>query len=217
MKINEQLSTVTSNKTADSSVKSPNNFEHFILSPTGNNSGDEYYWQHQNHLQESSLSFVAKPVHDKPYKLDDLTQINSPLEPVQPTNAVYITQSLLNHNDCEPLYDTDYGTLAEHIEPRQNTCMPAHDMLAFMQANNTFEPHDLSPKHQINHGQSSLSARSILKKHHLFIEEDNAELSINMDGLNKNEQHELTHLITKYLQQKNLKLTQLIINGVNYD
>lgn len=217
MKINEQLPTATTNKAMGLTTNHPNNFERFILSPTGDNSGDAYYWQHQNHLQKSSLSFVAKPVQDKPYKHEEVTQINLPLEREEPTNAVCIMPIQLNHHESEPLHDTDCDMSEEPIKPRHTVEMLVQEASAFIQTNSALESHALLPKHTVNNGQRALSALPILKKHHLFIEEDNAELSINLDGLNKKEQHELTHLISKYLQQKNLKLTQLIINGVNYD
>ncbi len=57
----------------------------------------------------------------------------------------------------------------------------------------------------------------LLKKHHLFITEQEAELSINTGKLNKSEQQQLLQRIKHHLQQQKINLKQLIINGVPYE
>lgn len=69
---------------------------------------------------------------------------------------------------------------------------------------------------QSNNPRSTQISQPIqIKKHHLFIEGEQAELTVNLKDLNKNDQDELISLMKRHFKQKGLVLNQLIINGVH--
>lgn len=218
MKISEQLpSSYNQNRETRSNVTS--DFARFIESPTGNNSGDEYYWQHQSQLQDSCLDFATKP-GSKELKTFKVEPIGAPiLTDIQGEFCSSATKNLVTSQaESKPLLNANTMNNAVVSKPINSTVSAEQiKNIAFISANNTVRSNNSSEQHIVNNASLTAAAIPILKKHHLFIEDNEAELSISTGDLNPTEQKELTHLAKEYLQKKNVVLTQLIINGVTYD
>jgi hypothetical protein len=186
-----------------------------VFSPTQQSTGDEYYWQHQEQLQQSNLNFDALPSeneHSQPIITNSTTNL---ITPAGQETATAIQQYL---NDSTPAQENTtallkkFAPLMSELEQalEQPTCVIAGDnkqkpLQTNKQSNTTkLEKEPGEPRVQF-------------KNHHLFILGAQAELSLNLHSGTKQEQKELIQLIQNHLKKKGLRISRLIINGVNND
>lgn len=189
------------------------NFEQLINTPTKQNTGDAFYWQHLDQLQQSALRF-------------DTRNLKSP-KPIQ-------NQSV---DDETPIHQNTAQTVLQCVQQREEAdsfrgnSIPQNTQLPLLQINKHMplqSPHNGLPDyikpvlkpidkcftHSISNTPSLLKGLPDSKKHHLFIQDNQAELSLNTEDLTPIEEKELIQLIQNHLKQAGLSLRHLIINGV---
>lgn len=217
MKINEQLVLMT-NQTSQKNQQEQLNFEQWLNTPTKKNSGDEYYWQHQDQLEQSSLHFDPQPLVNQEHKHEVIIRpnlIESTPSPM-PTTSIPIQQ---NHFSYQPEKNNNTLLISEQLTqifvdlkqeldqiltPDGSTNAPLKSIMA-----PRTEEIKATDVQQCNHHQ--------FKNHHLFIEEEQVELTLNTKDLNPKEQRELTKMMKHHFKNKGLTLSKLIINGVHND
>lgn len=188
-----------------------------FTNPEKQSTGDEYYWQHQNHLQHSELHFDAKPKMSAQPKQ---TAAN-------PSEAAINPSTLMNSISGESSY-TVFNAVQEPVH--YNLCIKEATALmtelndALEQANTPYafasSPYSLqatASAQEQNLPINNFNYPIDFKNNHLFIEGEQAELTLNMQHFNKEEKKELMHLIQEHLKNKGLILSRLIINGVKND
>lgn len=188
-----------------------------FTNPEKQSTGDEYYWQHQNHLQRSELHFDAKPeMNVQPKQIA-----------INPSEAAINPSALMNNLSGE----SSYTVLDAVQEPvRCSSCMKeATTLMAeldkaleqtntpYVFANGTYSLQATASAQEQNRPLNSFNYPIDFKNNHLFIEGEQAELTLNMQHFNKEEKKELMHLIQEHLKNKGLILSRLIINGVKND
>lgn len=227
MKIND-VATWTNEQQPQSKKQNSDDFGHWLgeaddwgkqlMSPTQQSSGDEYYWQHQSQLQQSSLHFDALPREDQ----------QAPAIIANTKTAAFA--DVAQHESTAPV----------KIQPQVNAPCPNRENRAagttklapiIYELNQALEqptpPQNTSGKQQttatnkqdehIPWVNESLDRRIQFKNNHLFIQGAQAELSLNLHSFNQQEQKELIQVVKNHLKNKGLTLSRLIINGVNND
>lgn len=190
-------------------------FEQLLHSPTKQTKDGDYYWQHQDQLQQSALTFYSLNHNVRIAKeINGVMKINEPtncpideanLEVAQhqirfetETNA--ISRELNSLSDCElnelvTLIKKTIEALGNSVEQKPND-----------------KPIVRSIKQQEISSPSALPD-AVLKNHQLFLNNNAAELSLNTSRLSTQEASELKKLIKKWLINKGFTLKQLVING----
>jgi hypothetical protein len=218
MKINESLQSLSGQKPQAQNA-TPEDFgqwfkehEEKIATPTKQSSGDEYYWQHQNQLQQSALRFEATSFKEAPSKTTLLqnTEVVMTAPQVQKQNVLSSKQeqSLLPNTQSQIVSTTQLTHLMTELESvfEQYRLQPVTG-----QIQKTIESKNCSPL--VNSmRQTSIPPR--FKNYHLFIQGAQIELTLNLKPLNNQEQKEIIDLIQTHLKKKGLLLNRLIINGV---
>lgn len=213
MKINEQPVPPFISKDPNKGVNQ-SAFEQWVNTPTRQNTGDEYYWQHQEQLQKSSLKFEQYLLEQQPHQ----STIAQEGPNSQSTSSIH--SSVENHYSLtsinEPVAHTD-STESYLISPSE------------LYSKQKQEPNQQSIAATIGLVQrraiESLKAKETstaqykmpqtpIKNHHLYIQNDEVELSLNAQKLNQIEEQELRQMIRNNLKNKGLSLKQLLINGV---
>lgn len=190
------------------------NFEQCINTPTKQNSGDAFYWAHLEQLQQSALRFEAHALKNPKPIPKQLAPNKTPIH----QNSAQATPQIIQHQvhvDSFKSYEiTDICPLPEF---QINKTMP-------IAAPHTFVPNYLT--HEIKDVDKAFAplkqpitplfnAPQNNKKHHLFTQGNQAQLTLNTKGLNPLDKKELIQLIQNRLKQAGLSLSHLIINGVN--
>ena len=193
-------------------------FESLIHTPSKQNSGDEYYWQHQDQLQKSSLRFdavITAKQHqiESPLRQDGINNTVSvaSILPKEGQNVETIQAKAALENKLMatsqlqmPTNTTQQDRLSAKAifdEPISKPLQSREKPLIKTENPSTYEP---------THNEE-------LKKHHLFISEKEAELSLNTTELETQEEKELIPILKNYFKRKGFSLKQLIINGVHHD
>lgn len=187
-----------------------------LLSPTQQSTGDEYYWQHQTQLQQSSLHFEALPQENQqPQPIivntaaPDFTTATKQETTAQIEYQPQLNGSNLNKENSNA-YAKKFAPLMSELEQalEQSTLPqdPSNNQKATATNSNTLKVEKPSLKRTIQ-----------FKNNHLFIQGEQAELTLNLHSFTKHEQKELMQLIQNHLKKKGLLLSRLIINGVNND
>ena len=174
--------------------------------------GDEFYWQHQDQLQKSKLEFkLQEKISAKiPINLYAYLETNTPA--LAPT-------PLDNINPCASTiyFDTQSKQeVTDHTEPTLlNKVIRSQDSLP---AVDTQKPTKTTSKTSTENliKPENKFCQPIRKKHHLFIDQDQAELSLNLDDMKLDSKKELIQTFKTYLKEKGMILKKLIINGVNH-
>ena len=214
MKIDNQVMPLA-NKQA--SVKPEINalFEDWLDAPTANSNSDDYYWQHQNQLQQSALTFASTNKSERTARSVEVATLPDQESGMIAKNNVFARQPLLasalNSDNAPP-------------EPLLNSVSPMKPIIAvFKKAiESTAMPIDnkiLSKPDAKNSGKETITKQTmptnlIFKNHQLFINNNLAELTLNTSQLSKQETQELQKLMKQWLMHKRYALTKLIINGV---
>jgi len=213
MKINNQLPsfntiTNTPQNVSDGFMKLLDELQHSLQ-------GDEYYWQHQDQLQQSQLTFAQKNPKSIPktfrvtssakiLKIEREESANKKLvmpcsEQVSLKRAfIAIPQSHILNEQYGKVLNSDYEFIVAHTTAEK----PMEQIEELLKETNPLE-----------HSKTSAA----LNKHHLYIDQQEAELSINTYELKPKEQKQLMHMIKSYLKKKGWSLKKLMINGVSHD
>jgi hypothetical protein len=188
-------------------------FEQCLNNPVKPKTGDEYYWLHQQQLQNSALEFrfCNQKVKTEALELKLSVQENNQaskdsvkIESTTPTKKLLAdTQALITNNLVDEFPQFIKGAtllitqgLSQHLSS-QDQCK-----------------RDLPSKSAPSVLDNALTHKIIFKNHLLFIEANKAELSLNSGDLNKQQIKELSQLLKHWLLTKGIKLQQLVINGV---
>lgn len=215
MKINPQPLPVFQHAEHLEQHQQPSDFDRWLLKPK--RSGDDYYWQHQDQLQQSALRFdaVIKPIDtsvtkDNPsclltIKTTEITESDtvkiSGLPGMTPSAAAKTIQSL---PDFKALHSIINQWLKEGREDLANPAPSTlHRETRATQPVLTSEPRSLS-------GTPSPE----FKNHQLFQNNQTVELAFNALALNPAEIHNLKKMIKTWIARQGLVLDQLLINGV---
>lgn len=223
MKINE-LATWANEQQPQSKKQNSADFGHWLgeakplMSPTQQSSGDEYYWQHQSQLQQSSLHFDARPRENPqpPAIIANTKAAAFASVAQQEASAPIKMQTPLNgpapNEEKSAVDNTKFAPFIQELEQalEQST-------LSLSTASKQQTTETSSEELRISRVNESLNQHIQFKNNHLFIQGAQAELSLNLHSFNKQEQKELLQLVKNHLKNKGLVLSRLIINGVNND
>ena len=217
MKINEQLGLITS----QAPQKKPQdnlNFEQWITTPTKQNNGDEYYWQHQNQLEQSSVRFDPKPLVLQPKKQEIPASSNPEKNTPSPalTSTIPVQHGYFSFQpetrDVRQLKNVELSKVIIDLEQELTQIMAPYG-----ETNEPLETDTPLKTKEINSADIQLCNKYQFKNHHLFIQDEQVELTLNTKDLNHKEQRELTQIMKHHLKNKGLNLSKLIINGVPHD
>ncbi len=177
---------------------------------------DNYYWQHQNQLEQSALTFEphssmnkTQTIHfqDKPTlsQLYSESHAESPKQSILPEHERILTRLEMTQEqvlEFKPITAGISHPIEKTITPpeRQNSPIKDHGSKIKYIKNSLVQTDRLTPVQ--------------FKNHQLFIEDKQAELTLNTTTLSFDEAHALKTLLKKWLQAKSYTLKQLIINGV---
>lgn len=178
-------------------------------------SGDEYYWQHQEQLQVSELTFDST-IEAQKKRLLSKSYSNSPCphSVSQVDNIVKVTTS------------SDLTKLTLKPQITQATYQPLEPVNSFnaKKSNLTHCAETVQKLTDKNINASALKKETLtlgvpqeLKKYHLYRGDKDAELTLNTVDLEKKEEKELIDTIKTYLRKKGLTLKKMIINGAQHD
>lgn len=214
MKINDQLALTNTRLLANQPESQ--DFEQWINRPTKQNSGDEYYWQHQEQLQQSDLHFAKKTWT----RYDETQLLPTALQEADSVASAQCPALALNREETTT-------KPSEHIKNQVSDWeKPVPSPIQFLKTTESIASEHpesvrlLTPASEPEKSLSSYNSKASmqpLKNHHLFIQEEEAELTFNSQELNQKEQRELTMMLKNHLKQKGITLKQLIINGVKND
>ena len=217
MKISEQwAANTTPSLQKKQDLKS--DFDHWIKSPAKQSSGDEYYWQHQSQLEQSRVQFDSLAQVNTAKKQIVISGIKD--ENIRPScssadlmdNPLVLDFSTIN--DKIPNKATSVNTTPEAISPLNQT-MPTN--LVLEKATSTIINNENTAQVEEINSFIQEHYHKFLKNHHLFIHNNQVELSINTHALTDHEKKDLTLIMKHYLKSQNLSLHKLIINGVEHD
>lgn len=220
MKINELMSGIA-DQPFQTSLQNQTDFSHWLNDlmehRTQKNTGDDYYWQHQDQLQQSNVHFDAQFCENQPRKslmnnhgdstVDTSSQQQTTpqihfINQINPTN-----HPTLNVKETATKWFDQFST--ELAVALKKSTLP--DKLNIIQPRVTVQDTVQSETNEY------FSHPVQFKNNHIFIEGDYADLSLNLTTLNKQEQKELIQLIQEQLKKKGFLLRRLIINGVKND
>jgi hypothetical protein len=209
MRITEQYTTNTPTKTPWSQQEN-NGFLHHL-------SGDEYYVLHQEKMQQSALHFES--MHLSPKK--HITPPSQLQEHEQPRNATEspntstqkessIDEALTQKQPFCTFLCNNVKTIHDNTKPIVIKPSPAY--IEYIK-NNVIPDLMLADKDIETTHQTNLH-HFVCSKHHVFIHNNEAELSINLHIIPAHEQKKIVQWVRQTVKEKNLLLKKLIINGV---
>lgn len=213
MKIMSQLLSETL-KTTPNANQHDVFFDVLLNAPMNETKGDEYYWQHQNHMQQSALTFNTLAIRtEKP--LNDYAA-NSMNHPVSQAGTVHTIQPIPSqYADMQCVTSKILPSLTMPIEHLTSVINTMRELSAIQPesrlADNVRRNIISSPTH-IN---QIIPEKAVFKSWQLFLNNNFAELSLNTTQLSKEETNELHKLIKQWLTEKGYALKQFIINGVS--
>lgn len=205
MKINEKASL---NQFFQGSSQPVANLEQWLK--RSHKKGDDYYWYHQQELENSALQFNALNLEAKAEKrgIENETPVHQSLQKIEQKS----TPNLLEN------WSTQFHELKSEISKIEPRFLP--DCPLSSRNPGKAIPDNFRPQHQskilnsINFSAAKILPRAfIFKKHQLFISKNEAELSLNGANLSRPEIKELVRILKKLFYDQGLKLDKLIING----
>ncbi|KTD35298.1 hypothetical protein Lmor_0745 [Legionella moravica] len=219
MKISND-SVLTWNQNVQKNQTTESGFDDWLKTPTKQNSGDEFYWQHQSQLQQSCLKFENHSEHvqheETSLKTSEIDNVIATLYSA-PNNVDAPMQSTMDHSKPSALHlprlqSTEFmRTIAALEQNCSQTLAPEPNSYSGRSAP------DKSTSEQPNSVDYTTHNTGQFKNYHLYIQNDQVELSLHAEDLNKEEQLELKQMIKLNLKNKGLSLKQLLINGVQHD
>lgn len=190
-------------------------FSHLLNLADKGTSGDDYYRQHQNQLQQSALSF-------KPF----LTKERLPL-PLDSENALVLKKSSTAvHVEVDSAHTQHTAQTSLKLELQISEKNPQFLIEALIKDMESMMTSWVSlpevivkstpqPLPIVQHiKQTVVPPYRSFKNHQLFIHDKSVELTLNTTQLSKQQTYELQNFIKQWLAKKGYCLKQLIINGV---
>ncbi|WP_347251594.1 hypothetical protein [Legionella sp.] len=181
---------------------------------------DEYYWQHQQQLENSALTFQSLLTEDKNPYPRSISSVQStrvavpaskPLEKRAPDNTYDLNPTLPLQQAKSPI---NFEQNSYFIRPNQM------ENKAF-NAQEKYSDTPLANRDCANKKTSALTLNKVecdpVKNHQLFIFNNEAEFSLNTTALDIQQINELIQLIKQWLTSKGIRLQHLRINGVQHD
>lgn len=172
--------------------------------------GDDYFWYHQQQLENSSLQFNALDIETKHEKIA--------LENENP--AFKLLLKIEEKSTPKPL--ENWTIKFHHLQPEISKIEPRFLPDCPLSSRNIFKavPDNFRSQQQpktpdsINFATAKiLPSAFIFKEHQLFISKNEAELSLNGTNLSCQEIKELVHILRKLFYNQGIKLEKIIING----
>lgn len=215
MKINGSFELINNNSCLYNN-ENHENFAQWLNSPIKEKSGDEFYWQHQNQLQQSSLRFNAALTNHHPLPTHILSSANL-LEKLQTCNQESEPLEVsVNNSDGDaavhPILSLDNKAIS-NITQQVNQCL---EQIPDARLEVPIKRND-HPRGTTKSTPVTREFKQKFKNHHIFIKDYSIELTLNTHELNQLEQNELKELLTSGLKRKGYVLTRLFINGVTHD
>lgn len=215
MKIENQLSVPLGQNLSAQHQSSPD-FENWLCnSAKRNTGGDDYYWQHQDQLQQSALTFKFRMALSQ----DDDHNNHSLLASAEKTelNDSVITSNHPYSCSQESYLSFDSKTIVVDQLTRdivqclsqQKDCLPTENTQANRQPNQ-----QKMPAVSAECLQPALTKMLAFKNHQIFIQGNQIELTLNTANLSKQEVQDLKKMLKKWMTNQGLVLKQLIINGI---
>lgn len=201
------------NQTSGTAKQGHSEFEHWLNTPAKDATGDEYYWQHQQHLQNSELHFQHKEQNPKQQALE-LAQTNSSSSPMgieekiveltKPKNNSTFTKQEEQSSALLPEFKLFISKLLDKLE--SNNLVLKTELISVKDPEQETSPQYLT--------RPSLTQKPEVKNHQLFINDKEAELSLNTSQLEPQHNKELIKLVKSWFRQKGFYLQKFIVNGV---
>lgn len=175
--------------------------------------GDEYYRQHQNQLQQSALTFKSSVAVKELSPKTTAEQLNQPNQRL-PASQLNLSAQLIRHS------------IVANVEKPQESCIPTeadfNELITNIEIFSNQQADTLSAKiserPQLKSNLTAIRNTSVpdtpFKNHHLHITENAVELTLNTSQFSGKQAKEIQTLIKQWLQNKGYRLQQLIINGV---
>lgn len=211
MKISDQLITNTFHP---GSSKNGHDvyFDALLNSSVKQNSGDEYYWQHQNQLQQSALRFNPLCVKHIEQLEFEPTETGKPCINLQ-TDTSDTVQQISNSSiktGCEVI---ETALLPMIPEQSNKTVKAVFEQVMIYLENKLEDKLTRNDAHKLILSKQPIADTVIFKNHQLFIDNNVVELTLNTSQLSKDETSELQKLVKQWLANKGYILKQFIING----
>jgi hypothetical protein len=193
------------------------NIDPTFYNPAWDDTAYDYYRLHQSQLQQSELNFaahdlgLAKPCPTQIKEQTSCTvQDHSQLEKTAVFNPIALQETLSKAPmQTQTGLELPINTSMQSITQKDTNVLTTASINMKVLNTNTAV---LKAQKAYTLNQATTTAWN---KHHLFIEEGDAELSLNMHELPAPAQKQLIQFIKNSLKQQGLKLKSLIINGVN--
>ncbi|CDZ77056.1 hypothetical protein BN59_01335 [Legionella massiliensis] len=191
----------------------PKGFAQCLETSCRGKTGDDYYWQHQQELQNSALQF--KP-------LTSINKLNSQtLAENEPATDRKLSKLVLSQEFSAPIaksetFIPDYQIKiwTQEFSELINSVYDKSGQFSSCDSNE-FSQEKLRPSAISEPLANKVFTRPLVfKNHQLFIRTNEAEFSLNSADLNKEQIKELSLLVKQWLSNKGIKLEHLIINGV---
>lgn len=174
--------------------------------------GEEYYWTHQQQLQQSALSFEPQPVKKQQHP-QSITP-DKEKRTSEKTTSTPQAQALQTKSDDSKIRPHSIATPTASV-PKE--AWGVGITLAKTSTTKGLEQPIRSNQNPVVKGLTSnpldLPKPRDFNKHHLFIQGSEAELTLNTNELSPKEEKELIQLIQNHLKLKGLALSRLVING----
>lgn len=215
MKITENLT----NHTGKATSHRPNptiGFEKWLSTPMHQKAQNEYYWVHQKELQPSALAF-------NPLNSPKTIQLTSPVISCDKHTkeghglANSPLQAGIDHDNNQEGVTSENPLNSQYpITPKTSNVAPSYhrQIATTIEKEKTIKDGIRMDKPIRTTSYQPFRAHESLKKHHLFIQNSEAELSLNLHPLSTDKQKKLIETIKALIKQKGVTLNKIIINGV---
>lgn len=190
-------------------------FDVLLNAPMNKTQGDEYYWQHQNHMQQSALTFNTLAANtEKPLNNYEDNSGNYPL--IKSGTLHTIQQNPSHYVDMQnSVSSKSLPSLKLPIEHLTNVLITMREQSAIQLESRLADNVRKNIISNTTHFNQIVPEKAVFKSWQLFLNDNFAELSLNTTQLSKEETTELHKLIKQWLTEKGYALKQFIINGVS--
>lgn len=174
---------------------------------------DESYWQYQDTLQQSSLSFQAMIHHagvEKPVQTRNFTEVVSENLP-HPRD--HIPQPSVLHQD-PVLKPIQHALLTTESTTRTTQPMMQQAFQTLLNSMQTVLNHQVQIQTKTLTYAKPIPQPIIFKNHHLFIQDDEADIALNTTTLSDTQSRALQQLVRQWIAQQGLTVKTLSINGM---
>lgn len=182
----------------------------YPYNPTGKETGEEYYWHHQQQLQHSALTFQAslKALRSTPPRLQE--EVNA--EKRELTSILQQESSCLGKKGNQDTKSSK-STCQDNPHVDNKPQILANTVLPLAWNKKQIKNLNFEPKKQLKI-ILCFTGKPVIKDHHLFIQNNQAELSLNTGKQSKQQTRDFTQAIKQWLLNKGIHLQQFLLNGV---